>query len=152
MQSLSSVEAPLAGGCLCGQVTYVCSKQPVWSANCHCRSCQMLSGAPYVSAFSVPANGFSLVGSTFSVERQSDSADAVTTFHCVTCGSRLCAQSAGAAHLMNVFAATLAPPSRYVPISNVFLNKAAHLDHASKGTLHLSEKCLAARWCGKADR
>lgn len=125
MQSLSSMKAPISGGCLCGKVSYACNKSPVWSVNCHCKACQKLSGAPFVSAFSVPADCFSIDGPVVRFLRRSESGHTVTTTHCASCGSRICAQSAGATHLMNIFAATLSDDANYVAISNVYLSEAA---------------------------
>ena len=126
MRALKAMLPPIRGGCLCGQVSYVCSKPPIWSVNCHCRSCQKLSGAPYVSAFSVPAESYEVTGETVKFQRTAEAGHVVTTTHCSSCGSRIHAQSAGATHLMNFFATTLADPSTFTPISNVYLSEAAH--------------------------
>lgn len=125
MKELETMIPPITGGCLCGQVTYVASAAPVWSANCHCRSCQRLSGAPFVSAFSVPAESFEVRGETTRFLRRSDSGHLVTTTHCAACGSRVHAQSAGNTALMNIFAATLDDVTIFRPLSNVYLSEAA---------------------------
>ncbi|MFN2099252.1 GFA family protein [Altererythrobacter sp. MF3-039] len=116
---------PISGQCLCGQISYVCSKEPVWSVNCHCRACQKLSGAPFVSAFTVPAESVEISGGLVSFKRQSDAGHEVTTAHCAKCGTRIHAQSAGAKHLLNLFATTLTDPQSFQPISNVYLSEAA---------------------------
>lgn len=116
---------PITGACLCGQVSYVCSKPPVWSCNCHCRACQKLSGAPYVTAFSVLSESFEQTGDLICFERIADSGHEVRTYHCADCGTRVFAQSAGALHLTNIFASTLPDQSEFKPISNVFLAEAA---------------------------
>jgi hypothetical protein len=126
MAQLSAMQPPIHGGCLCGKVTYVCRAVPVWSVNCHCHSCQALSGAPFVSAFSVPAQSFEVIGDTVSYRRSSESGHEVVTTHCAACGSRIHAQSKGATHLMNVFASTLDDPSSFKPVSNVYLSEAVH--------------------------
>jgi hypothetical protein len=115
---------PFSGTCICGEVKYICSKAPVWSVNCHCRACQKLSGAPYVSAFSVPAGSVELTGDLTSFIRTAASGNEVTTSVCSQCGTRICAQSAGATHLLNIFAATLDDQSGFAPISNVYLSEA----------------------------
>ncbi len=126
MEQLKKMKSPIRGSCLCGKVTYQCSKSPVWSVNCHCKSCQKLSGAPFVSAFSVPANAFDIVtGDVISFSREADSGHTVSTFHCSNCGTRLCAQSDGNKQLMNIFASTLDDASNFEPISNVYLSEAA---------------------------
>lgn len=111
---LIGLTPPISGSCLCGSVSYVCLKAPVWSVNCHCSACQKLSGAPYVSAFSVPTDSFGLTGDTTIFLRSSDAGHVVTTTHCATCGTRVFAQSAGARHLVNVFASTLTDTSAFI--------------------------------------
>ena len=125
MKALEAMKPPIVGSCLCGQVSFVCSNAPIWSVNCHCRSCQQLSGAPYVSAFSVLAECFQAVGETVCFKRQSDAGYEVATTHCAHCGSRVHAQSSGASYLMNVFASTLSDSSGFIPVSNVYLSEAA---------------------------
>lgn len=125
MRELEKMSAPVEGGCLCGEVSYVSAKAPVWSVNCHCRACQKLSGAPFVSAFSVPADGFRLAGEALAFRRTAESGELVTTTHCARCGTRVCAQSAGNQALMNIFAATLRDPSTFAALSNVYLSEAA---------------------------
>lgn len=126
MAQLAAMKPPITGGCLCGAVSYVCNQAPVWSVNCHCRSCQALSGAPFVSAFSVLAHTFASVGETVSFRRNSEAGHEVITTHCAACGSRVHAQSKGATHLVNIFASTLTDASAYKPVSNVYLSEAAH--------------------------
>jgi hypothetical protein len=125
MKVVPEMTIPIEGSCLCGQVTYRCMKQPVWSVNCHCRACQKLSGAPYVSAFSIPADSFELVGEIMEFRRRSDSGHWVTTSHCAACGSRIHTQSAGATKIRNIFASTLADSAQFRPVSNVYLSEAA---------------------------
>jgi len=125
MRALARMTPPIEGSCLCGAVTYVCSAPPFWSVNCHCRACQKLSGAPYVSAFSVPADGFSAAGERAAFRRASDSGHEVTTWHCAACGTRMFAQSAGATGHINIFASTLADATAFKAISNVYLSEAA---------------------------
>ena len=45
--------APFSGGCACGSIRYVCSREPVAMLNCHCLDCQRSSGAPFASGFIV---------------------------------------------------------------------------------------------------
>tara|TARA_R110001592_G_scaffold41585_2_gene135643 strand:- start:841 stop:1275 length:435 start_codon:yes stop_codon:yes gene_type:complete len=126
MEQLKAMIVPITGSCLCGELTYLCSKPPVWSVNCHCKSCQKLSGAPFVSAFSVPSEAFQIkTGKTVAFSRMSESGHSVSTFHCAACGTRVCAQSEGNKSLMNVFAPTLEDTSGYEPISNVYLSESA---------------------------
>jgi hypothetical protein len=125
LSALIGLTPSINGQCLCGRSSYICRKSPVWSVNCHCHGCQKLSGAPFVSAFSVPAESFGFTGETIAFQRPSEAGHSVTTTHCAACGTRLFAQSAGARHLVNVFASTLVDAGSFVAISNVYLSEAA---------------------------
>ena len=37
----------IAGGCLCGQLRYTANTEPVFSAVCHCKTCQKQSGTAF---------------------------------------------------------------------------------------------------------
>jgi len=124
MRELQKMTPPIEGSCLCGGVTYIATAAPVWSGNCHCRECQKLSGAPFVSAFSVPAESFSCLGETKQFHRTAASGNLVTTTLCAKCGGRLYARSAGNPALVNVSAATLRDPASFLPVSNVYLSEA----------------------------
>ncbi len=39
----------LRGGCLCGEIRYEVSTNPIWVGNCHCRWCQQHSGAAFLT-------------------------------------------------------------------------------------------------------
>jgi hypothetical protein len=45
---------PLTGGCACGAVRYALRSQPFDTGYCHCRTCQLNSGAPVMAFASVP--------------------------------------------------------------------------------------------------
>ncbi len=123
-RELSSMAAPLEGACLCGAVTYVCASVPVWSGHCHCRECQMLSGAPFVSAFSVEVRAFKVLGGVQQFRRRAASGGEVTTSHCAACGTRLFAQSTANPPLVSIFATTLRDPRIFRPVGNVYLSEA----------------------------
>ncbi|HEY8593368.1 MAG TPA: GFA family protein [Sphingomicrobium sp.] len=46
--------AGLTGGCLCGAVRYKLRSEPFDTGYCHCRTCQLSSGAPAMVFASVP--------------------------------------------------------------------------------------------------
>jgi hypothetical protein len=125
-RELGAMSPPLEGSCLCGAVPYVVSATPVWSGHCHCGACQKLSGAPFVSAFSVPVATFSHRGEVGQFQRPTASGNLVTTCHCAACGTRIFAKSTGNIAIVNVFATTLRDPCVFRPVGNVYLSDAAN--------------------------
>jgi hypothetical protein len=83
---MSRTESVLEGGCLCGAVRYRVEPTEVDSAYCHCRTCQLASGAPVVAWFSVPAARFFYTRGTPRSYRSS--AEATREF-CEVCGTQL---------------------------------------------------------------
>lgn len=117
---------PFSGGCACGALRYTCTARPFFSCNCHCRACQRLSGAPFVSAFNMAANSFAPNDAPMvAFKRPSDAGHEVTTRSCAQCGTRLFAQSAGNRAIVGIFAATLDDPSLFAPAANVYVAEAA---------------------------
>ena len=50
------------GGCLCGDVRYSASGEPVVTSICHCRDCQRRTGSAFVEVVAVPKEAFSVQG------------------------------------------------------------------------------------------
>jgi hypothetical protein len=48
----------MTGGCMCGSVRYEVSSKPSDCGWCHCRTCQLFSGAPAMPFASVPVGDF----------------------------------------------------------------------------------------------
>src|ERR1700741_1769018 len=76
----------LTGGCLCGQVRYRITAEPVEALYCHCRMCQRAHGAPVIAWLTVPFEAFSVTGGSPTAYRSS--AKAFRHF-CSACGTPL---------------------------------------------------------------
>jgi hypothetical protein len=48
-----NMNIPFSGGCACGAVRYTGVREPIAMINCHCRDCQLSSGAPFASGIIV---------------------------------------------------------------------------------------------------
>lgn len=48
----------ISGGCRCGAVRYEAEGEAAHHALCHCRDCQMASGAPMLAWLAMPSAGF----------------------------------------------------------------------------------------------
>jgi hypothetical protein len=55
---------PFTGHCLCGAVTYRCTKAPLWQGHCHCESCRRATASPFTSFFGVPNGTWTWTGKT----------------------------------------------------------------------------------------
>ena len=74
------------GGCRCGAIRYRIDGEAAHNALCHCRDCQMATGAPVVGWLAVKADQFALVqGEPVSFTAPSGS----TRQFCGTCGTPL---------------------------------------------------------------
>ena len=76
----------IEGGCRCGAVRYKAEGEPAHHAVCHCRDCQMASGAPMVAWLAMPSEGFAITsGEVASYTAPSGS----TRQFCAQCGTPL---------------------------------------------------------------
>ena len=60
------------GGCACGAIRYVLRSQPFDAGYCHCRMCQLASGAPVMAFATVPECDFDLIRGELMWRRSSD--------------------------------------------------------------------------------
>ena len=74
------------GGCRCGAVRYEFSGEVVHHALCHCRDCQMGSGAPMVAWLAVKADAFRV---TKGAAASYNGAGQSYRHFCSTCGTPL---------------------------------------------------------------
>jgi hypothetical protein len=76
------------GGCLCGDVRYSCSEEPLMSGACHCGDCQQNTGSAFVPILIFRKESVGVVGKTSKVfEHKGDSGKSVRRSFCSNCGS-----------------------------------------------------------------
>jgi len=107
------------GACLCGQVRYRITADPVASRICWCRDCQRLSSNGTVNAM-FPTASIEVTGSTVSHVKVSDSGNQVTRRFCPQCGAPLFADSTGRPGLTVVRVGTLDDPASITPSANIW--------------------------------
>ncbi|MCZ4281096.1 GFA family protein [Kiloniella laminariae] len=119
----------LEGGCFCGKVRYKTScLDSAFKVNCHCRNCQKLSGAAYISLLGVPENSFSVTGEVTCFETTGGSGKKMRTFFCASCNSRLYGKPEIGPGLVLIGAATLDRPELYRPTADMFVKNALPWD------------------------
>ncbi len=77
------------GRCLCGQVSYELTGDPIATAVCHCRHCQRQSGGPFSVNLVVHESQLTLTGelTTYLETGENDDGEYVRRRFCPSCGS-----------------------------------------------------------------
>jgi hypothetical protein len=124
--------AILSGGCECGAVRYEISAEPIMMFNCHCRTCQKVSGGPYVPVVLVPAKAFKITQGSLRYHF-TDTVRGERHPHkrgfCPDCGSRLTGgESNKPRPWMAVTASSLDDSSRYHAQFDIFVSHAQPWD------------------------
>ena len=52
----------MIGGCVCGNLRYAADTEPIFSAVCHCKTCQKQTGTAFRIVVAVPRPAVSLQG------------------------------------------------------------------------------------------
>ena len=105
----------ITGGCLCGQVRYEISGEPMFTAICHCKNCQRQSGAAYSVNLGVPSQAFNLSGQLKTFVDTGESGGEVMRRFCANCGSPLISEVASAPAMVILKAGTLDDTSSVKP-------------------------------------
>ena len=77
----------LTGGCHCGKLRYAVDADPIFSAVCHCRTCQKQTGTAFRVVIAVPRAAVSVDGASKTYTRPGDSGQQVVNRFCPDCGS-----------------------------------------------------------------
>jgi hypothetical protein len=81
-------EAPRSGGCLCGQVRFRTTGEPLNVRVCHCRSCQRAMAGPFFARALFAGGAYSIEGP---LGRHATS-DHLERVWCTACGVRVMAE------------------------------------------------------------
>ena len=76
----------LTGGCLCGNVRYRVSAEPLWLCHCHCSRCRKHTGSPLATYVGFPAGRVTWLATE--PARYRSSKDVERSF-CSICGSTI---------------------------------------------------------------
>ncbi|MFC3533590.1 GFA family protein [Vogesella facilis] len=101
----------MQGRCLCGAVRYRVRGEPYHVTHCHCLSCRLASGAPFVTWFTVRALELEWHGEV----RHYQSSMGVQRGFCPRCGTTLSYRHEAAPDEIDLTAATLENPALLTP-------------------------------------
>jgi hypothetical protein len=113
------METPLQGGCACGAVRYRLTSVPFDAGWCHCRLCQLVSGAPAMVFSTVPAGDL-----VFTRGEEAIGSVALTKFgrrrFCTRCGAPLTIAVEYQPETIDFPVATLDDPEAVAPGFHIF--------------------------------
>ena len=104
------------GGCLCGRIRYKTEGEPLWIANCHCRSCRLATGAAFATFVGFPREKFDFF---HGVPMAHSSSSGVTRCFCPSCGTALTYESERWSGEVHILVATLDHPEEFPPRAHV---------------------------------
>jgi hypothetical protein len=126
---VGTMNLPFAGGCVCGDVRYECSAEPITMTKCHCRDCQRITGGAYLPAVIVPLRAFKITKGSiqhFSTECQAGGYN--MRGFCYRCGSCLTGGENPEKGIIGLLASSLDDPSWFVPQFVLFISDAEPWD------------------------
>ncbi|MBV9376454.1 MAG: GFA family protein [Alphaproteobacteria bacterium] len=107
----------VAGGCLCGEVRYRITAEPVEAMYCHCRMCQRAHGAPVIAWLTLPLDAFVVM--TGNPVAYRSSAKAFRHF-CGRCGTPLACREADNPRFVDISIASLDDPEAIAPTMHIW--------------------------------
>jgi hypothetical protein len=113
------MESPFTGGCACGTVRYALESPPFDAGWCHCRICQLNSGAPAMVFASVPAGHLVFTAGADRVGKFKSSSFGHRLF-CADCGTPLLMQVDHQPETVDFSVVTLDDPDAVAPGFHIF--------------------------------
>jgi hypothetical protein len=107
------------GGCACGSVRYELASEPFGVGWCHCRTCQLNSGAPAMAFASVPSGNLVFTKGKDKV-KSFQSSDFGHRLFCGECGTPLAMEADRQPTTIDFSVATLDDPGSVSPEFHVF--------------------------------
>lgn len=116
------------GRCLCGEISYICSGEPVFQFNCHCRDCQRSTGAAYAPIMFFQRKDIHINGNLKFYESKGGSGKVISRGFCPSCGAQIVGDVEDASPLLSIRPGTLDDTDSYRPRANVYTAHAASWD------------------------
>ena len=103
------------GGCLCGQVRYEVSGEPLAVVVCHCKNCQKQSGSTFSINLIGQSEQIALQGKLSTFADKNDTGDPVNRKFCADCGSPIYSEILSQGNLIALKVGTLDDTSDIEP-------------------------------------
>ena len=109
------------GGCLCGQVRYEVSGEPLAVVVCHCKNCQKQSRSTFSINLIGQSEQIALQGKLSTFADKNDTGDPVNRKFCADCGSPIYSEILSQGNLIALKVGTLDDTSDIEPVSYTHL-------------------------------
>ncbi len=114
----------ITGGCLCGEIRYEATSDPIVTRICWCRACQYLGAGSGTVNVCFPTAGFVVRGTPREHRSVADSGNTMRRRFCGTCGTPLFSEADARPHLIFVRAGTLDDPEIAKPVVTIWTSQA----------------------------
>lgn len=122
------------GSCLCEEVQFEVTSDPMISAVCYCRDCQKAGGSDCSYGILVARDSFHLLqGKPSSFESTSATGNQVQRHFCSDCGSPLFATNTKNPHVISIRTGVLNHPEAFKPQGAIFTDSAQPWSQIPKG-------------------
>jgi hypothetical protein len=109
-----------SGQCACSSVRYKCASAPLAMLNCHCRDCQVASGAPFASGVVALTADLQVDGSPASYSVRASSGMQTIRSFCARCGTPLFTRGEANPRFTSIRFASLDDSSSFAPMLNIW--------------------------------
>ncbi len=121
------------GSCLCGNVTYEISGEPLRMAQCHCVDCKKSSGTGHMSLAFFKTEQVSISGEVSEYGAVADSGNTSFRSFCPSCGSRLFGRNSAREGMVSVTAGCLDNDAWFKPQVVVYTKDQPGWDVSAEG-------------------
>lgn len=109
------------GQCLCGNITYEFSVEPIMAGVCHCKNCQRQAGSAFSTLYGIPKADFHMTGTPrLYQDSATDSGNTVERYFCGDCGSPIYSAIASQPDVIFLKTGTLDNTAGFAPQFQVF--------------------------------
>ncbi len=112
--------AKTTGSCLCGDVRFEVSGDPMFAAHCCCTDCQKASGADHITLAFYKESQVKISGELAEYAVVADSGNTNTRIFCPKCGGRLFGRNSAREGVIGIQAGALDNPQNIKPAVVVY--------------------------------
>ncbi|HVY90415.1 MAG TPA: GFA family protein [Hyphomonadaceae bacterium] len=122
---MSDAGVRIAGGCLCGALRYVASREPALMGLCYCQDCRKASGSGFVPFMGFAANALHFTGETRQSRAPAFRGGEAVRNTCAVCGGLVFGGIVGVDVTHTIYAGSLDDPTQFRPSIAIFVRSRA---------------------------